>query len=75
MLLSCDSEVDVEHQILCEPCDSNGTMSGGFDPDAKQVKLFYLLLLIKQIEQMSLTGNSFSPYCDWPNLSMNHNAW
>lgn len=34
---SSGCEVDVEHQILCEPCDSNGTMSGGFDPDAKQI--------------------------------------
>ncbi|PIK43829.1 putative mitochondrial inner membrane protease ATP23-like [Apostichopus japonicus] len=34
---SSGCEVDLENQILCEPCDDNSTMSGGFDPDAKQI--------------------------------------
>lgn len=41
LITSIYSEVDLENQILCEPCDDNSTMSGGFDPDAKQVKLTF----------------------------------
>ncbi|KAJ8046535.1 Mitochondrial inner membrane protease ATP23-like [Holothuria leucospilota] len=68
-------EVSVDEHIVCEPCDSNTRLSGGFDPEAKQIIICENKSTSERVVSRLLTHELIHAYdhcridIDWTNLS------